>query len=237
MDASASPSPDNEHDADPAGRTDSTTGQPGEPSRSEKRLEILAVTLLAITALATAWSGYQASLWGGVQSSNYTQASGARTDAAQQRTAANQFRIADLTVFENHIDALIDGDEEVADFYRQRFRDEFEAAYEAWIALDPFNNPNAPASPLAMPEYQLAAEQQATRLEMRADTLFAEGEDANKYSDTYTLTTLLFAGVLFFAAISERFEYLRIRLGLLALGGIGLITGVVIALGQPITTG
>jgi hypothetical protein len=72
---------------------------------------------------------------------------------------------------------------------------------------------------------------------MRADTRFAEGEDANKYSDTYTLATLLFAGVLFFAAISERFEYLRIRLGLLALGGIGLITGVVIALGQPITTG
>jgi hypothetical protein len=59
-------------------------------------------------------------------------------------------------VFENYIDALIDGDEELAEFYRTRFRDEFEPAFDAWIALDPLENPDAPPSPLGMPEYQLA---------------------------------------------------------------------------------
>jgi hypothetical protein len=213
-----------------------TVADAGTSSR-EKRLEIFAVVLLAMTALVTAWSGFQASLWDGIQSSNYTQASGARTNAAQARTEANQFRIADLTVFENYIDALLDGDQQLAEFYRQRFGPEFSVAYEAWQALDPLNNEDAPASPLTMPEYQLAPDQHARELEARADTLFEEGEDANNHSDVYTLTTLLFAVVFFFAAISERFQYPPARLGLLTLGGIGLIAGLAIAVGQPVTSG
>lgn len=206
-------------------------------SRSEKRLEILIVAVLGVAALATAWSSYQASLWDGIQSSNYTQASGSRTNAAQQRTAANQFRLADLSVFENYIDATLVGNETVADFYFQRFRDEFSVAFDAWIALDPFNNAEAPPSPFPMPEYQLSQDAEAERLEARADELFAAGEDANTFSDTYTLTTLLFAAVLFFAAISERFEYFRAQIALLVLAGIGLVAGIVIAAGQPITGG
>jgi type VI protein secretion system component VasF len=46
---------------------------PAAVSHSEKRFEILATVMLAVAALATAWSGYQASLWDGIQSSNYTQ--------------------------------------------------------------------------------------------------------------------------------------------------------------------
>ncbi len=206
-------------------------------SRGEKRLEIFIVGVLAVAALATAWSSYQASLWDGIQSSNYTQASGSRTNAAQQRTAANQFRLADLSVFENYIDATLVGNEEVADFYFQRFRDEFRVAYDAWIALDPLNNPEAPPSPFPMPEYQLSQDAEAERLEARADELFAAGEDANTYSDVYTLTTLLFAAVLFFAAISERFEYFRAQITLLVLAGIGLVAGIAVAAGQPITSG
>lgn len=206
-------------------------------TRREKRIEIVIVGILAIAALATAWSSYQASLWDGIQSSNYTQASGSRTNAAQQRTAANQFRLADLSIFENYIDATLGENDEVADFYFQRFRDEFRVAYDAWIALDPFNNPEAPSSPLGMPEYELASDAEAERLEARADTLFADGEDANTFSDVYTLTTLLFAAVLFFAAISERFEYIRARVVLLTLAGIGLVAGIAVALGQPITSG
>jgi hypothetical protein len=205
--------------------------------RGEKRLEIIIVTVLAVAALATAWSSYQASLWDGIQSSNYTQASGSRTNAAQQRTAANQFRLADLNVFSNYMDATLVGNEEVANFYFERFRDEFRVAYDAWIALDPFNDPTAPPSPFPMPEYQLAQEAEAERLEARADELFAAGEDANTFSDVYTLTTLLFAAALFFAAISERFEYFRAQIALLILATIGLVAGIVMAAGQPITGG
>lgn len=208
-----------------------------EPSRGSRRWELVVVVLLGLTALATAWSGYQASLWDGIQSSNYTQASGARTNAAQQRSAGNQFRLADLTVFENYIDATMNGEPKIADFYRERFRPEFETAFVAWEALDPMNNTDAPHSPLAMPEYQLEVDRNAVALEDHADALFAAGEQANTDSDVYTLTTLLFAVVLFFSAIAERFEYARTRTALLVLASIGLVLGVVVALGQPITGG
>ncbi len=224
----------NEHDA-----AEEPGIEPDPPyvSRREKRFEIVATVLLAFAALATAWTGYQASLWDGIQSSNYTQASAARTEAAQLRTEANSYRLADLSVFQNYVDAFIDGDEELAAFYRDRFRPEFEPAYEAWIALDPFENPDAPPSPFALVEYQLQADDEAVALELRADTLFEEGEIANTDSDEYTLATLLFAVVLFFAAISERFDYIRMRVILLSLAAAGLIAGIAIAFGQPITTG
>lgn len=206
-------------------------------SRTETRFEILATVLLALTALATAWSGYQASLWDGIQSSNYTQASAARTRAAQKHTEANQFRLGDLSVFENYIDAQLDGDAVLADFYRTRFRDELEPAFEAWTALDPLTNPDAPPSPLAMPEYQLSQEREARALTARAEARFAEGEDANSISDTYTASTLLFASALFFTAISERFEYRRARIALLGFAVVGLIGGVALSLTQPTTLG
>jgi hypothetical protein len=211
--------------------------QDAEVSRSEKGLEIFATALLAVAALATAWSGYQASLWDGIQSSNYSQASAARTSAAQKHTEANQHRLGDLSVFENFIDASLNGDTEVADFYRTRFSPEFEPAYEAWVALDPQTNPDAPASPLAMPEYQPPQEQESAELTAQAEAKFAEGEAANTYSDIYTASTLFFASALFFAAISERFDYRRARIALLAFACVGLITGIAIALTQPITLG
>jgi hypothetical protein len=114
-----------------------------EVSGHERRFEIVATVRLALTALATAWSGYQASLWDGIQSSNYTQASPLRTEGSLDHTEANQIRRGDLSVFENFVDATLDGDTELANFYRQRFRDEFEPAFAAWIALDPFSSARA----------------------------------------------------------------------------------------------
>ena len=219
------------------GADDGTGGGAGAVSRHERRVEVLATLLLALAALATAWSSYQASLWDGIQSSDYSQASALRTRAAQQRTEANQLRLADLSVFENWIDAAIDGDTELADFYRARFRDELEPAFEAWNALDPLTNPDAPATPLAMPEYQLADDRAAEELDARADARFQAGEDANSHSDAYTATTLFFAASLFFAAVSERFSYQRARAALLGLSGLGLVVGAVLVITQPVTAG
>ncbi len=220
--------------------TDAAPPRDSEPdvvSGREKRFEIVATVLLGLTALATAWSGYQASLWDGIQSSNYTQASALRTQASQKLTEANQFRLGDLSVFENFIDATLDGDTELANFYRQRFRDEFEPAYDAWTALNPLTNPDAPPSPLAMSEYRLPDDQEAADLTARAEAKFKEGEDANSVSDTYTATTLFFAAALFFAAISERFSYQRARAALLGLAVVGLLVGTSILLTQPVTAG
>jgi hypothetical protein len=71
----------------------------------------------------------------------------------------------------------------------------------------------------------------------RAEERFATGEAANGYSDTYTASTLFLAAALFFAAISERFDYRRARLVLLGLACVGLIAGVAVSVTQPVTLG
>ena len=216
---------------------DATDGGAGPVSSGERRFEIVATVLLALAALATAWSGYQASLWDGIQSSDYTEASGLRTRASQQHTEANQYRLADLTIFENFVDADASGDTDLAAFYRSRFRDPLGPAYEAWIALDPQNNLDAPPSPLGMDEYRLPDDAEAERLNEQADATFESGQEANATSDAYTATTLFFAAALFFAAVSERFEYRKARTFLLALGCVGLVGGLIFLVGQPVTTG
>lgn len=222
--------------------TETAEGEPaagaserGGVPRRERRFEVFATALLAFAALATAWCSFQASLWDGIQSSNYSQASAARTEAAEKHTEGNQYRLADLSVFENFIDASFTGNTDLADFYRSRFSDQLEPAYQAWVALDPQTNPDAPTSPLVMPEYQSPPEEQARDLTERAEERFAAGEAANGYSDTYTASTLFFAAALFFAAISERFDYRRVRLVLLGLACVGLIAGVAVSITQPVT--
>lgn len=199
--------------------------------------EVVSVTLLAVTALATAWSSYQAALWDGIQSSSYTQSSVTRTHAAQLRGTANQYRLADLSLFERYVDATLSGDSSTADFYLRRFSPALRPAYDVWIALDPIHDPSAPPSPLTMPEYQVPQDAEAQQLEERAEQLFDDGEKANAISDRYTLTTLLFAAVLFFTAISERFRYASARRVLLGLAAAGLVAGIAVAATQPVTGG
>jgi hypothetical protein len=86
-------------------------------------------------------------------------------------------------------------------------------------------------------EYVLDEEIQSRDLTARAEAEFAEGEDANDISDTYTLATLILAAALFFTAISERFSYVPARVALLVMGLLALVSGVVISAGRPVTGG
>jgi len=110
------------------------------------------------------------------------------------------------------------------------FRDELRA-FEAWLALDPFNNPNAPPGPLFMPQYKLSLDEQANQLDIQAEKTFKQGQAANQQSDDYVLNAVFFATVLFLTAIAQRFEWktlraliLAIALGMLLFGVYHLIT-------------
>ncbi len=202
----------------------------------ERRFEIVSTLILAMSALATAWSGYQASLWDGNQSSDYSQASALRMAAGQQADAADEYRLADLMVFQAFVDAKATDEEALADFYLQRFRPELDGAYQEWIKQDPLNDPDAPPSPFALDEYVPPAQVKANELTLQAEDTFKQGEQANTISDYFTLATVLFASALFFAAISERFEFVPARMTLLVLAGAGLIGGLFVAFSQPMTT-
>jgi hypothetical protein len=199
----------------------------GRTSNTERWLEILAAFLLAVTTLCIAWSGYQAAKWSGLQARRYTQASAARSLANRDQTTGSQARIQDLLNFNRWLEVTTEGNTELQQLYERRFRDEFRPAFDAWIAQDPLHNDNAIPSPLRMPQYVLASEQHAEKLEALGDVRFEQGKIATENADKYVFTTVFFAAVLFFAGISLRFEWMRLRMIMLGLASVFLIYGLV----------
>ena len=116
----------------------------GKPtSHGERVLELGAVLLLSMTAVATAWSGYQAARWSGEQSKGYAQASTARIHSQRQASHAGQVRIDDLLYFNGWLNAHSTGHQALGSIYERRFRPGFVPAFRAWIAQRPFTDPNA----------------------------------------------------------------------------------------------
>ena len=191
------------------------------PDRGERLLELGAVLLLSLTTLATAWSGYQAARWSGEQSQHYARASTMRIKSQAQSTLAGQLRIDDLVLFNGWLDASETGRTELAAIYRRRFRPEFVPAFRAWQAERPTPVP----SPLYMPQYRLAENASAARLDGQADELYREGTAAKTNDDHYILSTVFFAAGLFFAGISLRLGWRPLRVFVLGVAAVLLLSG------------
>ncbi|SRR6266487_2437182 len=187
-----------------------------------RSLEVVMAILLGVVAVTTAWSGYQAARWDGVQSARYTQAGALRVQSIRDLTLAGQASLYDVSLFNQWLNASSHGDTRLANMYERRFRPEFRPAFEAWLATNPFNDPNTPPGPLFMPQYKVSMAEKANQLETEADKAFEEGLAANERSDNYVLNTVFLATVLFFVAIAERFKWLPV-LGVIVLLALALL--------------
>jgi hypothetical protein len=193
----------------------------------EEVVEILEAFLLAFVAIATAWSGFQAARWDGRETELYAQASTIRVGADQILTLGGQQRLLDVTTFNTWIEAKADQRQDLATLYERRFSPEFKVAFDAWIAADPFNNPDVPPGPSYMPEYVNPQIEQGEQLNIRATAEFDEGTHARSIADDYIRTTVVLASVLFLLAIAQRFRVRGVRIGVLAVSGVLLLYGVI----------
>jgi hypothetical protein len=173
--------------------------------------ELLVTVLLVVAALATSWSSYQATRWNGEQAAAAGRTNAIRIDAARADGLARTQTQVDVATFIAWADADLRGETKVADFYVDRFRDEFQPAYEAWIAQQPLTNADAPTTPFVMEEYEVAAKKQAEELDAEAEASAAEVRLDIQRSSNYVLTVVLYAIVLFFAGMSTRLSNLRLR--------------------------
>ena len=89
---------------------------------------------------------------------------------------------------------------------------------DAWVATRPLRNPDAPLTPFAMPQYQLAAREEAERLEADAEANAAEARTNVQRATNYVLAVVLFATALFFAGMSAKLRTRRLRVALLVFG-------------------
>jgi hypothetical protein len=181
------------------------------PDSGRNWQELLVTVLLVVAALATSWSSYQATRGNGEQAAAAGRTNAIRIDAARADGLARTQTQVDVATFIAWADADLRGETEVADFYVDRFRDEFRPAYEAWIAQQPLTNADAPSTPFAMEEYQVAAKQQAGELDAEAEASAAEVRLDIQRSSNYVLTVVLYAIVLFFAGMSTRLSNRRLR--------------------------
>jgi hypothetical protein len=194
------------------------------------KIEIVATMLLAIATVATAWSGYQSTRWNGEQAKAGGRSNALRIESAKAAGLANTQTEVDVASFTQWVDAYSQRQAELAGFYFKRLRPEFKPAVVAWIATRPLKNASAPATPFAMPQYRLAAREQAARLEAQADAFAAQVGVNIQRASNYVLGVVLFASALFFAGISTKLKAPKLRVALLCVGcAIFLLTALWIA--------
>lgn len=189
-------------------------------SRGHAILEIMEALVLAIVAIATAWSGYQAALWTGHQSELYGQASKLRVQAEGVANAANQERLYNASTVVEWLKAEAQGQKKLSDLFERRFLPEFRPAFEAWKKTDPLNNPNAPAGPQLMTEYRSSKTDDAARLNHQATEVFEQGTHGREIADQYVRATVTLATVLLLIAISQRFKTRGVRVALLVIAAL-----------------
>ncbi len=191
------------------------------PTQSADWRELTAILLLSITAILTAWTGFQASKWGGAMSISFSQASSARIEASREQATAQSRIGIQVSLFTQWLQAYQANDEELTAFLQERFPEPLATAFPAWLETTPVSNPDAPPTPFSMEEYVVPELVAAQAADERADAKFDEALRNNQRGDNYTILTVGFAAVLFFAAISGRMRRARSQWLLLGIGFLG----------------
>ena len=223
------PPPAEESDSSASEALDTNTAEAPEERPPGHVRETIVLIVLSITAVLTAWCGFEASQWGGEMSVAFSEASSARIEAARQAGTANAARQADLTIWGVYVQARAQGDAALARYVEQRFTYHFRVAYRAWIA-----DGEPTDGPFKMKEYVPPGTTEAAAADQRADNRFADALIFNQHGDNYTILTVLFALVLFFAAASTRLGSARVQRILIGVAIVALITAAVILGTLPI---
>src|SRR5262245_7941081 len=154
---------------------------PDEPRVAwQRRTEIVEVLILAFVAIATAWSGFQGTTWGGRQAFLYGRASTTRFEADAASTLGGQQLVADASIFTAWLQAHEAGDADLQRRLEGRFSPDYRVAFEEWLDTDPFTDPSAPPGPGYMPGFQNASLRHAARLNARASAYFDRGTEARE---------------------------------------------------------
>ena len=179
-------------------------------------IEIAEAIVLSVVAVATAWSGYQATRWDALSNQNYSLAASTTVMAQERATLAGQDRLYDIVTFNAWVAAEVAGNKRLVAIYERRFRPEYSLAFSAWRKLDPLDSLSSPPGPIFMPEYSNANAQEFNKLAKEARAYFEKGVSTRETGDQYVKTTVSLAVVLLLTALGQRFEILVPRIGVLA---------------------
>jgi len=198
-------------------------GAAAEAKGRERWLTITEAILLAVVAVLAAWSGFASAKWSTHSSLDLAKASAARTEANRYAYQAADLKNFDSLTFNAWFGAYVAHNKPAMRVAENRFRPVFLSAFKAWLATDPFTNPNAPKGPTYMPQYKQPELAASNALDNKASGYYTLGEEAGGNADSYVRTTVYLATVLFLVGISGHFKVASARIGLISIGGVILV--------------
>jgi hypothetical protein len=214
-------------------RADEEGGQGGAGERHSRIIQIGEAVLLALVTIAAAWAGYSAARWGTASRVEIAQSSTLRNLASRDDLTALSQRNFDASTFNAWFIAFTLNSPQKEAIAVHRFRPQFRAAFNAWMATDPLHNPHAPAGPTYMPQYKLPALAQANALDNEATAKFSKGSQAAQTGDNFVRITVFLAAVLFLVGIGSSFKLNGVRYALITFGSVLLVLSIVLILRQP----
>ena len=171
----------------------------------ERALEILAVTLLGIATIGSAWSAYQSTRWNGEEADFTQDSSDARLEASRQFGLATQIVSYDSNMIAQYAQARVAGNDGLTQFYRASLiRPDFLPILDRWEAI--VETGQAPPNLLQDQDYLDTQLADYRASEAKAEALAVASDDASRQADEYVLLTLVFASALFFAGVTSSFR-------------------------------
>jgi hypothetical protein len=210
--------------------------------------EPIALVLLSLATVGTAWCSYQAAVWGAVSQRTMNLSAAASRRAAAAQLQSHQMALLDVLLFTQYINARVASSSNgmagpegpstlhpqptttnnsgrhasdhagLAQFYADRFRNEAKTAFDAWMATRPFENSNAPPHPFVTNLYQPRLLTEAALAEDESQRLWQQAGEAGRNGRSYVLITVLFTSALFCGGTASKFDALWVRRAVLALG-------------------
>ena len=205
-----------------------------EPSKRRiETIEILEAILLAVVAIATALSGYQAALFDGESAKEYATSSRLRVEAQSALLTANQQLVANSATFTAWLQAYEAEDEPLMQLLERRFLPSYKEAFERWVELAPWTAPDTPPGPAYMPGYEDPLTEKATELDKEASHAFDLGVSTRLTGEKYVRVTVILAAALFLIAIGQRFKIRGVRYSVNSVAGVLILYCVVLILTYP----
>jgi hypothetical protein len=100
----------------------------------KRTLEIMALLILAAATIASTWCLYESYAWGNVQQENMGAISLMEQESTRINDDNNMLRTIDVNMFLSWVQVAGENQTVRMVFLKDRFRDEFRPAFDAWLA-------------------------------------------------------------------------------------------------------
>lgn len=167
---------------------------------------------MALATLSTAWCSFESAAWTRKSNRLMNEFNALERKAGLLTVQGTQRATIQTAMFMQTLAAKQAGNEQLVNFYVQRFPPELRKAYDAWLAQKPFENPDADPHPFVPKLYETPGTREAAEANANAANSLEEACKGGAVSGQYLANTVLFATVLFFASASGKFEQRRVRL-------------------------